>query len=497
MYGSIELPPRERETAPAARSACAWRFKRSVRLAVFVSGTALAYASCANPAQAQPTSIPSGQTGALGVGGAPATPSQSISPNANVTIDDAFYRQFSWKNDVVIFPPVSQTLSGDLGGFRKTLADYGIGYNVFNSTLFSSNVLHSEKNTGREQIYSGQQPTALTSSLAAVTVDLRRFGIPDGQIVVAGYQNSTSWTGLGPNTTKLSTLSYFQSAFNDHVEIKIGLLNETYEFIGQFVAGNVTSTFGPLAALGLETGQSGSFQATWGANVKFKFLNGFYDKLGVARSTNPDGPVLENQLNPTALNFTTRNSGGWFINEFGYRVPPTPAQNAIWLRAGASDTNARYVNRDYLTGVRSGGNYQVYALGDYQFLKLSGDPKQSYRGLYVGGSVQVAQSNLNPFYNYYEARLYSLGPFDSRPYDLVSLVVTDNQFSKQLVHTVKALHGMAHASSQTITAAYSAQIIPGVYGNFAAGYTNNPTVVSFTSKTGSALNLTTGLGIYF
>ena len=60
-----------------------------------------------------------------------------------------------------------------------------------------------------------------------------------------------------------------------------------------------------------------------------------------------------------------------------------------------------------------------------------------------------------------------------------------------------AFGGLAHTSAQSITAAYSAQVIPGLYGNLAVGYTNNPTVVGYTTKTGSALNITTGIGLYF
>ena len=461
------------------------------------AGLALACVNAVGTARAQPTSLPTGTGGAFGVSGAPTTPSQAATVSLNPNSDDALYRSLSWKNDVIIFPPVSQTIGGDLGGFRKTLADYGIGISAFSATFFSSNLLHSEKNTGHEQIYSGQQPTADSSTIVALTYDLRRFGIPDGQLVAAGFQNSTSWTGLGPNTIKFTTLSYFQSAFHDHVEIKLGLINETYEFIGQFVAGNVTSTFGPLAALGLETGQSGSFQATYGANIKFKSGNGFYDKIGVARAVNPSGPVLENQLNPSALNFSTINTGGWFINEAGYRVPPAPTQNAVWVRAGASDTNARYVDFDYLTPRRAGGNYQLYLLGDYQALRLSSDPRQAYRGIYVGGSVQYGQSSLNPFYNYYEARVYGLGPLKGRPYDLASFVFTDNQFSRQLVQTVRRFHGLAHPNSQSVTGAYSAKIVNGLFGNLALGYTGNPTAVTYTTKTGSALTVTTGLAAYF
>ena len=111
--------------------------------------------------------------------------------------------------------------------------------------------------------------------------------------------------------------------------------------------------------------------------------------------------------------------------------------------------------------------------------------------------MQYGQSNLNPFYNYYEARLYALGPFAGRPYDLASFVVTDNQFSRQLVQLARRFGELAHTSSQSVTGAYSAGIIPGLFGNLAIGYTDNPSAITYTTKTGSALNITTGIAVYF
>ncbi len=496
ILSSMSVSSVRAQTSPAQPAGDTMPLSQDLEAAAFQPGPGDGDGTGTLYAQSAPS--PVGQTGAQAVPAAPAALSLRRAIPLGLDPTQLEYRKLSFKNDVIILPPPSQTIDGDLFGLRKTLADYGIGYEGIDATLFESNLLHSEKLTGKTQTYIGQQPTADTSNLLFITYDLTRYGIPDGQLVAGGYEQSTSYTGTGPNAIKFTALSYYQSAFNDHVEVKLGLINNSFEYVGAFVGGNFTSTFGPAAAISAETGQSGSFEATYGANVKFKFPGNFYDKVGIARSVNPGGPLVEDHLNPSGLNFKTTNTGAYFIDEAGYRVRPSPTQNAVWIRLGMSDSTARYTNYDSRPpfGLTT-GNYAAYILGDVQVLRLSNDPRQAFRGVYVGGSAEFAQSQLAPFYNYFEGRIFALGPINGRPYDLVSLVATDNQFSRQLVQLERSAHLLAHTSSTAVTGAYSFNVARGLFVNLAVGYTDNPTVIVYNSKTGSSLNITTGVALYF
>jgi porin len=48
-----------------------------------------------------------------------------------------------------------------------------------------------------------------------------------------------------------------------------------------------------------------------------------------------------------------------------------------------------------------------------------------------------------------------------------------------------------------MTAAYNASVAPGIRMGFGLGYTNNPTPVIYTLRTGSALNLLANVTTYW
>ena len=88
-----------------------------------------------------------------------------------------------------------------------------------------------------------------------VTYDLSRYGIPDGQIVLGGVYNFDTWAPAGPNALSLATLSYYQTFLNKQIELKLGYLDNVWEFWGPFLAGNLAaSIFGPSATIPVETG---------------------------------------------------------------------------------------------------------------------------------------------------------------------------------------------------------------------------------------------------
>lgn len=406
------------------------------------------------------------------------------------------YANYRWKGIVINLPGPTNTVDLGLGGFRQKIAnDYGIGYIGLDTTLFYDNVLrHNHHGT---QAYAGQKPTVNHQDLAAVTIDLSRYGIPDGQIVVEGDYQSDSWNQFGPTTIDLGTFSYFQSLFNKRVDIKIGLLSNSFEYVGTFTAGSLNGgVFGPQGNLFGETGSSAAPYPTYGANVTVHITRNFYDKFGVSRGTSPLGIVNEHNYNPTGLNLSTKNSGAWVINETGYLRLATPGSPQTWVRTGADYSAGHYVEQDHprLTGNK---NYFLYLLADRQLVQISPKPGQAYRGIYAGFSIEYAPPNLNPFSQYYEARVYGLGLLPHRPFDQMSIVYTNTVFSDFLIERLNSVHQLTHTNSNAITGSYSFQVIHGFYLNGAVAYIDNPTPFTYTRTTGSALNLIGGASIYF
>jgi len=409
------------------------------------------------------------------------------------------YANYRWKGLNINLPPPNGTVDQGLFGLRQKLAEeYGIGYIGFSGNTFYVNVANHVHTINGAQAYVGQKPTLLTQDFLAVTVDLSRYGIPDGQIVGAGVVTNTSWNPLGPRTVNLGTLSYYQTLFNKRIEVKAGIIANAFEFVGPFTAGSLSGgVFGPQGNIIGETGGSALQYPTLGLNVTGHITEHYYDKIGIARATSPDGPIVEHNYDPSGFSrFNVPNSGGYVINEVGYLRPAAINTPQTWVRGGGVYSNARYSELDH-PGRRAGGNYAAYILGDRQLLQISAAPGEAYRGLYAGFTYEFAPANFDRFSQYYEGRLYGLGLLPGRPRDQTSLVLTNTVFSPIVVDQFGARHIPTHSNSKAATLSYSAQVIPGIYANAAIQFVDHPTAIVYTSNTGSALNLITGISLLF
>jgi porin len=427
-----------------------------------------------------------------------AQPSNSLPSAASGPPPDP-YAAYRWKGININLPLPGNTIDGQLGGARQELADkYGIGYIAFSINTFNDNMLNHAHSIGGQQTYVGQRPTFITQDLIALTFDLSRYGIPDGQIVAVGYGQWTTWQPLGPNTINLGTLSYYQTLFDKRVEIKFGILSTNTEFAGTYVGGSLQGgIFGPTASLFYENGFGATPYPVPGFNVTGHITEHIYDKFGIARATDPDGLIAEHNDNPTGISkFTTPNAGPLLINELGYLRPAAPEQPQTWVRAGAMLDKSRFLELDH-PGQRSNNQYGLYILGDRQLTQISSRPGEAYRGLYAGFSAEHAPPGYNRFSQYYEARLYSLGLLPGRPFDQANLVLTETVFSDIAVEAARAAHHLAHDDSKAITLSYSARVIPGVYANIGLQYANNPSPIIYTGNTGSALNIILGTSLFF
>jgi porin len=396
----------------------------------------------------------------------------------------------------IALPGPQDTIDPDFAGIRSGLAAQGIGYIGYSSNNFFDNMLPVERTTLGQQVYNGQKPTFFTNNVMQMTYDLRRYGISDGQIVVGGIYNFDTWEPGGPNALSLATFSYYQTFLNKQVELKVGYLSNVVEYWGPFLAGNLASSiFGPSGLIPVEAGLSAWAYTKPAINIKVNGPDGLYNKFGVQVASSPDGPLAEKIANPTGFGWSTPNSGVLVIDEVGYRKEAAPGQLATWVRAAPILNTSRY--SDFEFGGRNTGNYAAYALADRQFVQLAPVDGQAARGWYAGVSAMYAPPEFNRISQYYEARLYGIGLLPSRPGDMVSVVVSRNVFSQYVVDAILQSGQLAHTGNYSITAAYNASIAPGIRVGIGLGYTNNPTPVIYTPRTGSALNLLANVVTYW
>jgi porin len=454
---------------------------RNRRVLVFAMMTSAVGIGRAAHADALPSSTTIAQAGqAVPTVPAPATP-PAAAPNP---LDDLAPRGLTLR-----MPAASDTIVGDAGGIRSALADYGIGVLALSMSNFANNMLpNSAGPGGGQQLYNGQKFTYAVSNLIGLTYDLRRYGIPDGQIFVAGQRLDTSWTPFGPDKLALAGLTYYQTLFNRAMEVKLGYLDGTWDYVGTFIGGQLSqSVFGPSANIPSQGGLNSSITPTPGAEIKFNITPRIYNKLLIQRSVNPDGSVTEATENPSGFRWSTPNSGTLYMDEFGYSQPAAANQPKTWLRAGAGYNTSQFASLKN-PGTRAGSNSFYYLLGDRQLWQKNASSGNPAQGLYGGISVMYAPPGLNLFSRYYEARVYAIGPFDSRPQDMLSLVVTNTTWSRYAIDASLQRGSLTHSDSTAVTLSYSAHLFRGVYASLGIGYVNHPTPIAYTTHTGSALN---------
>ena len=435
------------------------------------------------------------------------------------------------------FPSYADSLTMDTGGWRSKLADSGFGFVAYSNTISESNMLSTPPKIpatapngqpypachGRfpgfcagSQAYVGEEPFIYTGLYGALTYDLSRWGVPDGQFVFAGqwvaYSSNNSFVSNG--WLSPSELMYSQTLAHGAVELHVGLQRLGMEFVAPQIAGNFASTFGPSASIPFEMGLA-SEAGQPAVMAKINFTDKIYDRVAVGRSQAINGPTGdpdydESQFNPTGFRFHVPNGGLLAINELGYQNHASPAEPSMWLRAGVIYNNSRFPDYSKLPANPSATNKgatSFYILADRQVWQVApGSSSTAYRGLYVGASAMYAPASALGISQNYEARIYTVGFFDSRPQDVISLVYGHNVVSHYLANSTNAQTSAAFAagfpvpeirhSTNQITASYLARIRRGVFGSVGLAYTDHPSVSYFQGE-GSALTLLGSLLIVF
>ncbi|MDA9505269.1 porin [Bradyrhizobium sp. CCBAU 11386] len=329
------------------------------------------------------------------------------------------------------------------------------------------------------------------------TYDLSRYGIPDGQIVVAAEQQYWTWKPGGPDRIGIDTISYYQTFFDRKLEFKIGYLPNQNEFAGTLVGGNAgANVFGPSANILFQGGMSNNPAPTPAVNLKFNVNDRLYDRVSFQRSISPDGQFVQLTQNPTGLNWSTPNAGLLVLNELGYKEKAAVGVPDTWLRAGAGFNNSNYNNLQYPNGPRADENSFYYVAADRQLWQTAAQSSAA-RGIYGGFTVMYAPPDLNKVTEYYELRLYAKGLFDSRPSDQIAVVATDTVWSHFAVDAAAAKGSLVHLDSKAISATYTAHLAPGVYLNLGLSYIDHPTSITYTPQTGHALNFSASTAVFF
>ncbi|MBY6241508.1 carbohydrate porin [Methylosinus sp. Sm6] len=397
------------------------------------------------------------------------------------------------------FPAPSNTIDPDVGGLRSALAEMGIGYIGWNQNSFTNNIYPNaaRSNNGKQQ-YNGQKPTFSSINYLMVVYDLSRFGIPDGQFIAGTEHQYYGWANAGPSRWGINTLAYYQTLFDKTIEIKLGYLKNSYEFAGlQIGANQALNLFGASSNMLYQAGLNTNSTPTPGIDIKLNIPGGFYSKLAIQQPISPDGVYATILENPTGLHWRTNYTGIFIMDEIGYNKSAAPNSPRTWIRAGAGYNSSKFKS-DITPGTRVTGNSVFYFVADRQLWQIDPAPGGvSKRGVYAGFTAIYAPPDRNTISEYYEARVYAMGLFDSRPDDTISLVGTNTVFSHYLVDTAILKKQLAHRDSKSVTASYSAHIDKGLYFSLGLGYINNPTSVTYTPQTGHALNVFASTLVFF
>ncbi|RZL85676.1 MAG: hypothetical protein EOP66_00835, partial [Sphingomonas sp.] len=188
---------------------------------------------------------------------------------------DRFKRfdDLSLKGWAISYPKVADTILADHLGVRDALADIGIGISPINTANFQYDFLQNDRGYRGPQLYNGQRVTRTntTASLTA-TYDLGRIGLKGGQIATTLSIVDNSFPAVnGPKKIRIGRLHYYQDVIAGVLDFKAGYIDNTQEFLGINVGGNLaTGNLGPQATIPFQLGLSYGGFAAPGINVRVR-----------------------------------------------------------------------------------------------------------------------------------------------------------------------------------------------------------------------------------
>lgn len=371
-----------------------------------------------------------------------------------------------------VMPPFADSNIDLHSRFRQSLFSKGMALRLISQLQYAQNTLAAPV-AADQQVYVGQRPFTSAMLQPIFSADLRQLHLSHAQFYVGSVWNWASWEPANPKALQLWDMYFYKEFGNDRIEFKAGYTSNGLDFAGLFVGGSTASgAQGVYAVLPYELGMSYFPLTTPGANLRINAPAHTYLKTGLQRSIDPAGGPTEVQRNHTGFRPVPHGDKLLVIGEAGYQRPADSAARMLWARAGYMYNNTPYAS--LIDAKKESGNHETYALVDYQLRKPS--PLQPAHGLYIGGSFMKADSRFNAYDRYYEARLYQMAPFHSRPADQISLVSTFTGHSRYLNDSLVAQGKTVWRDGASVTSSYSLRVRGGNFASLGLGYIHGPAI---------------------
>ncbi len=341
-----------------------------------------------------------------------------------------------------------QYLTGDWWGHRQKTLEHGVTISGTYVTDIQGNVAG-----GRTTGYGQAGSFGIDFNF-----DMERLAhIPGlefhvGGIVRSGVKLSAKKIGnefpvgqvFGSETYLLGTLFARQSAFNNHLSIKIGRLNAGDDFMqSDLFYRYVSNAFcGNPIAIFFNTGFSAYPNSTWGAYIDYQLGDLFKAKLAVY-AANAD----RKQNKYHGADFSFKEPGGSIVvTEGTYLINQTPKTSGMPGNVKVGTYYATSAVSKYTGGV--GQNYGTYFQADQMVVRRGG--KGSDIGLSAFGYVLFAPKDRNKFSSFFMTGLTYKGIIPCRKEDILSIGLARGNYSSVL---------------RGIPASQAHFSVPGIYGD--------------------------------
>ncbi|MBM7342193.1 carbohydrate porin [Pantoea coffeiphila] len=383
---------------------------------------------------------------------------------------------------------VCDTIAPEWGGLRQDMADNGFYAQVQLLTNLTYDVAGNWKN---EPNYVGQRLTTGNALSADVTYDLARLGLGEGaQLRLGAMYAYNNFKGNGQDGhVAISDLSVYQPLFDNRVILHYGYSAWLTHFYGLYLGSSTASSaLGPTSVMLSQAGLT-SLKPSPGMDIRFQSEDQrWYDHIGVARSQSSDGLLADSKYNTYGLRWQVPNAGTLLINEIGYRVNAGASERMTWLRGGSVYNKTPYF--DYNTEQDKDETWSHYLAATHQLSQP--DASLPFRGWYIDGKTNYSPEDRNVFTQDASLTLFSIGPFDSRPMDMLSFGLAWNKFSQDAKDYFERHGSSAESYSATASTAYTLRVSNGIYWTNQLAWTHHPSV---TPKEDDAWNLLTQIVI--
>ena len=383
--------------------------------------------------------------------------------------------------------PVCARITPELGGLRKSLADYGVGITV---TSYNGYTYDLGGHNAGTQVYNGQNPSYNASLNLYTTYDLTRLGFAnDAQLTLAGQVVRSTYEPANPEVSQVSVLAVNQSFFDHRLEIEYGYVAGVKLFYGVALGGNAsTAALGPNSVVPFQVGMSATVPTpTFNVITRDASLR-WYNSAAITRSVSPQGILEDVNRNPNGLHWKVAGANPMLIDEVGYKRAASATENAVWSRFGMMYNTSHYT--EFKTGEESDNNWGLYFADTHQVSKPYGDA----RGWYLDTKLDFSPDSVNAINKAFQVSAFNMGPFASRPFDMVSMGFSKSYYSKDLREVYDAYRMDSVPYTMAVTGSYAARLSPGIYLVNGLTWTKNPV---FSPDHPDALLLQTSLNLLF